>query len=245
MMASRTFRVLLIDDDEQIRRVYTRAFSAAGYDVDAVGNAVDALERARSWRPDLALVDLRLPAITGDELASVLRVHPETREAILVAFSGYVGEEDLGQLREGGFDAVLPKTLSAQSIIARVGQLLARDGPDPLDPAGTAVNEHTHEVLHALPFANGRAARAVIETIREALADPTIHAQTPAGPLVIYGPRALGGVEPVLLWATSGILQAAKLIEVALPEPVGAVADASRLPYDTLVLFAALGGTEP
>ena len=118
-------RVLLIDDDDQIRRLYERFFTLSGYEIRIASDADSALEISRHWKPDVVLLDLMMPDVRGTELIVVLKVQPANRKALFVAFSGSVMQEDLERMKSAGFDDVIPKGQEASVVVARVRDLLA------------------------------------------------------------------------------------------------------------------------
>jgi CheY-like chemotaxis protein len=117
--------VLLIDDDDQIRRLYERFFTLSGYEIQIASDADSALEISRHWKPDVVLLDLMMPDVRGTELIVVLKVQPANRNALFVAFSGSVMQEDLERMKSAGFDDVIPKGQEASVVVARVRDLLA------------------------------------------------------------------------------------------------------------------------
>ena len=117
-------RVLLIDDDPDVRRACERLFRRAGYEVETVGEATAGVERARAWKPDLVLLDLRIPGAHGTQIASELKLHPATRETIVVAFSGWLAGHDDEELQAAGFDAALSKSDGTHAMLGRVDELL-------------------------------------------------------------------------------------------------------------------------
>jgi len=79
--------VLLVDDDEGVRRLTERMLRRAGYDVITASTGPDALSIARSEKLDLLLTDMVMPGMSGRDLArELMREHPETR---VVFMSGY------------------------------------------------------------------------------------------------------------------------------------------------------------
>ena len=110
-------RVLLVDDDEFVRTIYGRVLAKGGYETRTVSSAAAALMIADDWRPDVILLDIAMPYVTGLEAAPVLKMHPATKNASLVAFSNYVAEEDADAMQHLDFDAVLPKPHGADELI--------------------------------------------------------------------------------------------------------------------------------
>ena len=124
-------RILLVDDDEFVRRVYGRVLTKNGYDTRTVANAALALMMSDEWRPDIILLDIAMPFVTGFEAAPILKIHPATRNASLVAFSNYVQDGDADALKHLDFDAVLPKPHAAEELVERVKWLVLTRGCSP------------------------------------------------------------------------------------------------------------------
>lgn len=123
--ARRKARVLIIDDDELVRGAHHRVIERAGYDTKAVDSVQKGLEAASVWRPDVILLDLVMPDTRGLEALAMLRGDPATTDALVVACSGVVVETDAPRFRHLGFDAILPKPVGNDLLLARVGEILA------------------------------------------------------------------------------------------------------------------------
>ena len=76
----------------------------------------DALNAAKSFHPDVVLLDIGLPGISGFDVARRLRQEPETRDTLLVALTGYGTAEDRQQSEDAGFDEHLVKPASVHSL---------------------------------------------------------------------------------------------------------------------------------
>jgi CheY-like chemotaxis protein len=122
-------RILLIDDDEFVRQVYGRVLTRAQYATRTAPNVAVGLMIADEWRPDLILLDLAMPSTTGLEAAPLIKMHPATRAAILVAFSNYVGDGDTPVLRQLEFDSVLPKPHDANDLFKRLNWIFLTRAP--------------------------------------------------------------------------------------------------------------------
>jgi two-component system CheB/CheR fusion protein len=77
-----------------------------------------ALEAAREFRPEIVLLDIGLPGMSGYDVARALRARPENRGVVLAAVTGYGQEEDRRQAREAGFDCHLTKPLAPNALTA-------------------------------------------------------------------------------------------------------------------------------
>lgn len=109
-------RVLVVDDEPQIRRALIRALQANGFDVHAVGTGEDALA-ALKWRPDVILLDLMLPDIDGLEVTSRMRQQTDTPIVVLSAR----GEEPQKVLAlDHGADDYITKPFGTGELVARI-----------------------------------------------------------------------------------------------------------------------------
>jgi CheY-like chemotaxis protein len=82
-------RVLVVDDNEDTASVLSEVLQALGHQARCAFDGPSALELARTWRPDLALLDIGLPGMDGYQLAVKLREMPHLHELRLIAVTGY------------------------------------------------------------------------------------------------------------------------------------------------------------
>jgi CheY-like chemotaxis protein len=118
--AHRAQRVLLVEDNDDVREMMYAALRIDGHDVRAVSDGAAALEASAKFRPDAAIVDIGLPGIDGCELAVALRARLGAGLR-LIALSGYGLPEDVDRSRRAGFEAHLVKPVDP----ARLAALLA------------------------------------------------------------------------------------------------------------------------
>jgi PAS domain S-box-containing protein len=120
--ARRPLGVLVVDDNVDAAATLGMLLEACGYLVDVEHESHRALERARHQRPGVALLDIGLPDMDGNELARRLRADPQTGAIVLVAVTGYGQEQDRRAAFEAGFDHHLVKPVDMDELAA----LLAR-----------------------------------------------------------------------------------------------------------------------
>jgi PAS domain S-box-containing protein len=110
-------RVLIVDDNEDAANSLAMLLSIQGHETQAVYSGKDALSRVRSFKPEIALLDIGLPEMNGYELAQRLRAVPHLEGMRLIALTGYGQAEDRQKARAAGFDdhLVKPVDLSALS----------------------------------------------------------------------------------------------------------------------------------
>jgi signal transduction histidine kinase len=116
----RAARILLADDNADMREYVTRLLKQEDYEVEAVADGRAALDAAHARRPDLVLADVMMPGMDGFELLDALRRDPRTRELPIVLLSARAGEEARIAGIQSGADDYLVKPFSARELLARV-----------------------------------------------------------------------------------------------------------------------------
>jgi len=117
---TRQGRVLVADDNADLRDYVARLLQAEGYVVDAVGDGEAALEVARAQKPDLLLTDVMMPRLDGFELLKLIRNDPTLTDLPVVMLSARAGEGAQVDGLEAGADDYLAKPFSARELLARV-----------------------------------------------------------------------------------------------------------------------------
>jgi CheY-like chemotaxis protein len=102
-------RVLIVDDNEDAANSLAMILKLSGHETASVYTAMDALERAVSFRPDVVLLDIGLPGMDGYEVAQKMRELPGLADIRLVAVTGYGRSDDRLRARDAGFDDHLTK----------------------------------------------------------------------------------------------------------------------------------------
>ena len=111
-----TLRVLVVDDNIDGCTMLASLLRLKKYGVQMAHTGPVALAIAKTWRPDVVLLDIGLPQLDGYEVARRLRADPALENVKLVATTGYGNEKDLQLAREAGFDAHLVKPIDLQDV---------------------------------------------------------------------------------------------------------------------------------
>jgi DNA-binding response OmpR family regulator len=129
---SRAKRILVVDDDVNVRDVVRRYLEHAGYQVELAGNGEQALGIAEMAEPDLVVLDLMLPGIGGLEVCRLLRQRGQIPVVMLTAR----GEEDdrITGLQLGA-DDYIAKPFSPRELVLRVASVLRRTHAEPVTPS--------------------------------------------------------------------------------------------------------------
>ncbi len=105
-------RVLVVDDNIDAARAFAEIVSLWKHEVRVASNGAAALEMAKTYHPDIVLLDIGLPGMSGYQVAKQLRRQPEFAKTVLVAVTGYGQEEDRRRSREAGFNHHLVKPVA-------------------------------------------------------------------------------------------------------------------------------------
>lgn len=144
-------RVLVIEDDASIQEVLRYSLVQAGFNVQIVGSAEEAQLLVANVLPDVVLVDLMLPGMSGSAFARLLRQTPRTRELPLIMVTARADESDRIAGLELGADDYLPKPFSPRELVARIRAVLRRRAPqhsgDSIELGRLKLDPSAHTVL--------------------------------------------------------------------------------------------------
>lgn len=153
--------VLVVDDDRRVLELLEVAFTAHGFRVLTVSDGDEALRCVASERPDLVVLDIRLPKKNGLDVCEQIRHHPEDADLPVIVVSATVETEMRLQAFRRGADDFVTKPFSPKELVARVRRLLARTG------AAARAEQRTRDLERELDRARGESARAHAEARRE------------------------------------------------------------------------------
>ena len=146
---SQATRILVVDDDANIRRVVSIVLSRAGYQIDTASTGEEAIAKSNVESYNMALVDIRLPDIQGTKLLSLLR--DPTPRMLKVIMTGYPLLENAMEAITRGVDAYLTKPVKAETLLATVQELFKKQ---------QAEKEFTEEQLKAYMASRFKEAKA-------------------------------------------------------------------------------------
>jgi DNA-binding response OmpR family regulator len=127
-MAASQAKILVVDDTETNIRLLRALLKGAGYDVVTAACGMDALTVAASENPDLILLDIMMPDLTGFEVCQRLRSVPGTRQTPIVFLTALHEMEDHMKGMDVGGDDVLTKPINKLELLTRVKSLLRLRG---------------------------------------------------------------------------------------------------------------------
>ncbi len=123
---STALRVLIADDNEDSATSLSLLLKAMGQEVVSVGNGLEAIKVASSYRPDVILMDIGMPGLNGYEACRRIRNHPSGKDIVMVALTGWGQDEDRRKSRDAGFDEHLVKPADPAALRKLFAYLSAR-----------------------------------------------------------------------------------------------------------------------
>jgi len=127
--------ILVVDDEPQIRRVMRATLTAEGYTIVEARDGQEALEKFRSDRPDLVILDMNMPGMDGVEACREIRSSSNVPIIMLTVRSA---EKDKVRALDAGADDYVVKPFGIQELMARIRATLRRSGGEEVDEAITS-----------------------------------------------------------------------------------------------------------
>jgi len=124
MVARVAKKVLVVEDNELNLKLFCDLLRAHGYLAEPVRDGRDAVARARDFAPDLIIMDIQMPHVTGYEIILELKADDALRLIPVMAVTAYAGREDEERIRAAGADAYVSKPISLARFMEAVGALI-------------------------------------------------------------------------------------------------------------------------
>lgn len=145
-------RILVVDDEPDITGLVAYHLAKAGYRVTTATSGTEALSSVRTERPDLVVLDLMLPGLSGYDVLADLRRREETKDVGVILLTARKEEPDRIKGLSLGADDYLAKPFSPQELVLRVGAILRRLASPPVAAGGrlaagpVVLDQATHDV---------------------------------------------------------------------------------------------------
>lgn len=117
-------RILVVEDNDLNRKLFCDVLKANGFDVEPVADGELAANAARAFAPDLVIMDIQLPNISGIDLIAAFKKDVSLRDAPILAVTAYAGKGDEERIRDAGAEGYLSKPVSINPFMAAVMALL-------------------------------------------------------------------------------------------------------------------------
>jgi two-component system cell cycle response regulator DivK len=121
--------VLVVEDNELNLKLFCDLLRAHGFTTEPVRDGRDAVAAARAFEPDLAIMDIQLPHVSGYELIQQMKLDADLRSIPIMAVTAYAGHEDEERIRAAGANAYVSKPISLARFMEEVRALLPAESP--------------------------------------------------------------------------------------------------------------------
>jgi two-component system cell cycle response regulator DivK len=122
-------KILVVEDNELNLKLFCDLLRAHGYAAEPVRDGREAVGRARAFEPDLVVMDIQMPHISGLELIEQLKADPDLRRVPIMAVTAYAAKGDEERIREAGAEGYVSKPISVVRFVEAVRALLAAPRP--------------------------------------------------------------------------------------------------------------------
>jgi two-component system cell cycle response regulator DivK len=112
--------VLIVEDNELNMKLFHDLLEAHGYQTIQTRNGIEALDLARSNRPDLILMDIQLPEVSGLEVTKWIKEDDDLRSIPVIAVTAFAMKGDEERIRQGGCEAYISKPISVSKFLETV-----------------------------------------------------------------------------------------------------------------------------
>ena len=113
-------RVMIVEDNDLNMKLFNDLLEANGYETIKTQNGLEALELARKNQPDLILMDIQLPEVSGLEVTKWLKEDDELHRIPVIAVTAFAMKGDEERIRQGGCEAYISKPISVASFIETI-----------------------------------------------------------------------------------------------------------------------------
>ncbi len=152
MPESKPKKILIVDDEADVTELLAYHLKAKGYVVETLNDPNSSISLARSFNPDLIMLDMMMPDLNGIQICRMLRADPKLKNVPVVFLTAKTEEVDRVQGFETGADDYVCKPFSTKELLLRVQSILRRstepatDAPKKLQAGGILIDEERHEV---------------------------------------------------------------------------------------------------
>ena len=137
-------KILVVEDNELNLKLFCDLLRAHGYEAEPVRDGREAMERAREFMPDLVIMDIQMPHISGLELIEQMKGDEALKSVPIMAVTAYAAKGDEERIRDAGAEGYVSKPISVVRFVEAVRALLEAaggeeaeaDGPAPLPGEG-------------------------------------------------------------------------------------------------------------
>ena len=119
--------VLVVEDNELNMKLFHDLLEASGYDTIETRNGLEAIDLARTHRPDLILMDIQLPEVSGLEVTKWIKEDDDLRSIPVIAVTAFAMKGDEERIRSGGCEAYISKPISVVAFLETVKRFTSQN----------------------------------------------------------------------------------------------------------------------
>lgn len=117
-------RVMIVEDNELNMKLFKDLIEASGYETIRTRNGLEALDLARKHKPDLILMDIQLPEVSGLEVTKWIKEDDKLHRIPVIAVTAFAMKGDEERIRQGGCEAYISKPISVASFVQTIKSYL-------------------------------------------------------------------------------------------------------------------------
>ena len=117
--------ILIVEDNELNMKLFNDLLEAHGYSTLQTRDGRDVVDLAREHKPDLIIMDIQLPEISGLEVTRILKDDDELKNIPVIAVTAFAMKGDEEKIREGGCEGYIAKPISVPNFLETVGRFLS------------------------------------------------------------------------------------------------------------------------
>ena len=109
-------KVLYVEDDPDVRFATSQILKLLGYNVECANNGKLGVEKALTWQPDIILMDVRMPVMSGPKAIRILRDHPDTALTPILVLTAHADAKTRSECKKAGADKIFQKVADADRL---------------------------------------------------------------------------------------------------------------------------------
>ncbi len=119
-------KILIVDDDDTILLIFRTHLSKAGHTVETAVDGVDSLEKIQSFKPDLILLDINMPRMSGFEVVKKLKENAETKDIPVFIMTSLKQDANIKRAYELGINEYITKPINIEHLKLRIDKFLGK-----------------------------------------------------------------------------------------------------------------------
>jgi len=117
-------RILIVDDDIQFLEELKEALAGDGFELDFASNGFEAGRKIYTRKPDLILLDFRMPGLDGFEVCKILHMYEDTANIPVIAVTVLSSSEDIKKIKKCGVKGYMPKPINIEKLLKAINRIL-------------------------------------------------------------------------------------------------------------------------